>query len=215
MQVGLSAWQPGWFPGYPTVGMRVLPQTPLDWGLLAVAAATGVIFAVALQDFFLDSRVNNPRIRALQDVGIGLAVVHFGGILLLGSVSPVWAAAGIAMYFFATLLFLSALDSAKRVHLPRTLVDDPMPKALITAGPFALVRHPFYLAYALAWLAAPVATHGPLITISGVLAVAVYVYAARREERLLEAHFGDAYRTYRTRVGSIFPSLPALVRAFR
>jgi len=195
--------------------MRVLPQTPIDWVLLAVAAATGVIIAVALQDFFLDSRVNNPKIRALQDVGVGFAVVHCGGLLLLGPSSPRWAAAGIAMYVVATLLFLSALESAKRVHLPRTLVDEPMPKALISAGPFALVRHPFYISYSLAWLAAPVATHGPVITISGLLAVALYVYAARREERMLEAHFGDAYRAYRSQAGWIIPSLPAVVRVFR
>lgn len=195
--------------------MRVLPQTPLDWVLLAVAAATGVIIAVALQDFFLDSRVNNPRIRALQDVGVGLAVIHVGGILLLGSVSPRWAAAGIAMYVGATLLFLAALESARRVKLPRTLVDEPMPKKLITTGPFAVVRHPFYIAYSLAWLAAPVATHGPVITISGLLAVGLYVFAARREERQLEAHFGDAYRVYRAKAGGVLPSIPGLVRSFR
>lgn len=127
--------------------MRVLPQTPLDWVLLAVAATTGVIIAVALQDFFLDSRVNNPRIRALQDVGVGLAVVHVGGILLLGSVSPRWAAAG--------------------------------------------------------------------ITLSGLLAVGLYVFAARREERQLEAHFGEVCREYRSRVGLLVPSLPAIIRRLR
>lgn len=194
--------------------MRVLPQTPLDWVLLAVAAATGVIIAVALQDFFVDSR-SNPRIRALQDVGIAFAVVHFGGILLLGSAGPRWAAAAIVMYVVAALLFLSALESARRLPLPRTLVDDQMPKALITTGPFAFVRHPFYIAYALAWLAAPVATHGPIITLFGVMSVVVYIIAARREERLLEAHFGDAYRAYRSGTGVILPSIPSLVRVFR
>jgi len=194
--------------------MRVLPQTPLDWVLLAVAAATGVIIAVAMQDFFIDSR-NNHRIRALQDVGVAFAVVHFGGILLLGSAGPRWAAAAIVMYVAAALLFLAALEAARRVRLPRTLVDDPMPRALITSGPFALVRHPFYTAYSLAWLAAPVATHGPVITLFGILAVATYVVAARREEPMLEAHFGDAYRAYRSGTGVVLPSLPSLVRAFR
>lgn len=47
--------------------MRVIPKTPLEWVLLVVAAATGVIISVASQDFFIDSR-HNPRIRALQDV---------------------------------------------------------------------------------------------------------------------------------------------------
>lgn len=51
----------------------MLPQTPLDWLLLAVGTAAGVIIAIALQDFFLDSRVPNPKIRALQDVGLVIA----------------------------------------------------------------------------------------------------------------------------------------------
>ncbi len=194
--------------------MHVIPQTPLDWVLLVVAGATGVIIAVALQDFFVDSR-SNPRIRALQDLGVAFAVVHFGGILLLGSVSPRWAAAAIIMYVLATLLFLSAIDSARRVHLPRTMVDDVMPKALITSGPFALVRHPFYLSYALAWMAAPVATHGPVITLFGLTAVAIYIVAARREERQLEAHFGATFRAYRSKAGLVLPSLPTLIRSFR
>jgi protein-S-isoprenylcysteine O-methyltransferase Ste14 len=185
--------------------MRVLPQTPLDWVLVAVAAATAVIIAVALQDFFLDSRVNNPRIRALQDVGVGFAVIHFGGLVVLGSAGPRWAAAGILMYVAATLLFLSALETARGVQLPRTLVDDPMPKALLVTGPFAMVRHPFYIAYSLAWLAAPVATHGPVIALTGVIAVAIYVVAARREERALAAHFGDTYQQYRQKTGMVLP----------
>lgn len=185
--------------------MRVLPQTPLDWVLVAVAAATAVIIAVALQDFFLDSRVSNPKIRALQDVGVGFAVVHFGGLIVLGSAGPGWAAAAILMYVAAALLFLSALETARRVQLPRTLVDDPMPRALITTGPFAWVRHPFYIAYSLAWLAAPVATHGPIITLIGMIAVAIYVVAARREERALAAHFGNTYEQYRRKTGMVLP----------
>jgi protein-S-isoprenylcysteine O-methyltransferase Ste14 len=111
----------------------------------------------------------------------------------------------------ATLLFLSALEAARRVPLPRTLVDDPLPKALITTGPFAVVRHPFYTAYSLAWLAAPVATHGPLILLCAVLMIGIYVVAARREERLLEERFGETYRQYQRGTGMIVPSLARLL----
>ena len=86
-----------------------------------------------------------------------------------------------------------------------------MPKALITSGPFALIRHPFYLAYSLAWLAAPVATHGPLVTIFALIAIGVYVIAARREERQLEDRFGEAYRTYKLGTGMVLPSLARLL----
>jgi protein-S-isoprenylcysteine O-methyltransferase Ste14 len=172
-----------------------------------VATATAVIIAVALQDFFVDSRVANPKLRALQDLGIGVAVTHFGVLIVRGSAGPNWALAGIAMYVAATLLFLAALEAARRVPLPRTLVDDPMPRALITSGPFAVIRHPFYLAYALAWLAAPLATHGPFVTVLAVAVVIVYIVAARREERQLEERFGDAYRTYRQGTGRVLPPL--------
>lgn len=190
--------------------MHLLPQTPLDWVLLAVALTTAIIIAVALQDFFVESRVNNPRIRAMQDLGLVSAVTHFGVIVLRGSVGPNWAIAGIAMYVAATLLFLSALEAARRVPLPRAFVSDPPPKALITGGPFAVIRHPFYVAYSLAWLAAPVATHGPLVTVVALVQIAIYVIAARREERQLEDRFGDAFRTYKLATGMLWPSLPGL-----
>lgn len=195
--------------------MNVLPQTPLDWVLLAVALATAIIIAVAMQDFFVDARILSPRIRAFQDLSVGLAVTHFGVLLVRGSVGPNWAIAGIALYVAATLLFLSALEAARRVPLPRTFVDDPLPRALITTGPFAVVRHPFYLAYSIAWLAAPIATHGPFIAVFSVIAIATYVVAARREEKLLEDRFGEAYRTYKLGTGMLVPSLGRLLRAAR
>jgi protein-S-isoprenylcysteine O-methyltransferase Ste14 len=191
--------------------MTVLPQTPLDWVLLAVALATAIIIAVALQDFFLDARVNTPRLRALQDLGVAIAVTHFGVLVLRGSAGPNWAIAGIAMYVAATLLFLSSLEAARRVPLPRTFVDDPMPKALITRGPFAVIRHPFYVSYALAWLAAPVATHGPLAGGLALVAIGIYIVAARREERSLDERFGEAYRSYKHGTGMVVPSLASLM----
>lgn len=191
--------------------MRVLPQTPLDWVLIAVALATAIIIAVAMQDFFVDTRVANPRVRALQDLSVGLAVTHLGVLIVRGSAGPNWAIAGIAMYVAATLLFLSALEAARRVPLPRTLVEDPLPRALITRGPFAVIRHPFYVAYSLAWLAAPIATHGPFIAVFSLLLIVLYVFAARREEKLLEDRFGEAYRVYKLGTGMLVPSVARLL----
>ena len=191
--------------------MRVLPQTPLDWVLLAVGTATALIIAMAMQDFFVDSRAHHPRIRALQDVGVGIAVTHFGVLLVRGSAGEGWAVAGIVMYVVATMLFLSAIEAARRVPLARTLVADPPSRTLITTGPFAWIRHPFYVAYSLAWLAAPVATHGPLITVLALGAIAVYVIAARREERQLEEQFGEAFRHYQLGTGYMVPPVFRLV----
>ena len=185
----------------------VLALSPLDWVLIAVAMATAIIIAAALQDFFVDSPTPNPRVRALQDFGVGVAVAHFGILVFRGSAGPSWAIAGIAMYIAASLLFLSAVDAARRVPLPRAFVDDPMPAGLITRGPFLFIRHPFYVAYTLAWLAAPVATHAPVIPVLALIAVVAYIVAARREERQLEERFGEAYRAYRLGTGYVLPPL--------
>lgn len=185
----------------------VLTQSPLDWVLVAVAVATAIIISAALQDFFVDSPAPRPRVRALQDFGVGVAVAHFGVLVFRGSAGPNWAIAGIAMYLAASLLFLSAVEAARRVPLPRAFVEDPMPGELITRGPFLFIRHPFYVSYTLAWLAAPVATHGPGITVLALMAVAAYIVAARREERQLEARFGEAYRAYQLGTGYVLPPL--------
>lgn len=187
--------------------MQLLSPSPLDWVLIAVAVATAIIIAAALRDFFVDSRVPNPRVRAVQDFGVGVAVAHFGVLIFRGSAGPSWAIAGISMYVAASMLFLSALEAARRVPMPRTLVDDPMPGSLVVRGPFAFIRHPFYVAYSLAWLAAPVATRGLGIAVLALVAVAVYVVAARREERQLEIRFGDAYRIYQLGTGYVLPPL--------
>ena len=187
--------------------MRTLPETSLDWVLLAVGTATAIIIAVALQDFFLDSRAPSHKLRAMQDVSVAFAVTHFGILLLRGGVSPPWAIAGIGLYVAATLLFLSAIEAARRVHLPRAFVEDPKPRALITSGPFRLVRHPFYLAYGLAWLAAPVATWGPVISLIALIQIVTFVVAARREERQLEELFGEGYRAYKRKTGMFLPYL--------
>ena len=186
--------------------MRFLPQTPIDWILLLAASATGLIVFITLQDFFLDSRLANPKLRALQDLGIAFAVAHFGVILLRGAVGPGWAIAGILLYVAAMALVLGSIESAKRVRLPRAFVEDPQPKALVTTGPFAVIRHPIYVAYSLAWLAAPIATWGPIVGLFAAIEIGLYLVAARREEAQLELQFGDAYRVYCQRTGMFFPS---------
>ena len=75
---------------------------------------------------------------------------------------------------------------------------------LITAGPYALVRHPMYLGVMLAaW--------GSLLLFRtwAVLGFAIMmfglVFRARREERVLADEFGDAWRAYAARVPAWLP----------
>ena len=77
---------------------------------------------------------------------------------------------------------------------------------LVTSGPFALVRHPLYLAGILAevgalllfrnWAMALVALNAPTL-----------ILRARTEETLLAAEFGPQWAEYKTRVPMLLPRL--------
>jgi protein-S-isoprenylcysteine O-methyltransferase Ste14 len=80
--------------------------------------------------------------------------------------------------------------------------------ALVTGGPFALMRHPIYTALGLVVVALALAL-GHVV----MLAVALPVYAlgtglrVRSEERLLHAMFGTAYVAYAARVKRFVPGV--------
>lgn len=77
---------------------------------------------------------------------------------------------------------------------------------LVTAGPYAVVRHPQYSALFLVILGALVQWPTILTLIMAPVLVVAYVRLAWREERELEARFGDAYRAYRRRVPGFVPA---------
>ncbi len=76
---------------------------------------------------------------------------------------------------------------------------------LIEAGPYALVRHPIYTGLILMALGAAV-DYGRAIGFAVLLAVcAALWWKARVEERVMSAHFPDAYAAYRRRTHAIIP----------
>lgn len=87
------------------------------------------------------------------------------------------------------------------------------PEGIVTEGPYAHVRHPFYAAFLLALSAVA-------ISVPHVLTAVVLVYgflilngtAAREERRLCSSNFGEEYRAYIGRTGRFHPRLRGLVR---
>lgn len=77
------------------------------------------------------------------------------------------------------------------------------PLAFRTPPPYNLVRHPLYVAWAIAFWAAPTMTVGHLLFAA--LLSAYMVAAARVEERDLVDHFGAVYEDYRRRVPAFLP----------
>jgi protein-S-isoprenylcysteine O-methyltransferase Ste14 len=159
------------------------PDTIYEWALAGAGGITLIIFAVALQNFFVQPPTLTRRQRLFQDVSVLLGVTHGFALLLLDSASDFRAGLGIALYMVALALFLSAIEAARRVPMTRTFVYEPKCNSIIRGGPYRLIRHPIYLSYSLAWSAAPVATHSLFLAATALVMIACYVTSAREEER--------------------------------
>ncbi len=78
---------------------------------------------------------------------------------------------------------------------------------LVTTGPYQFVRHPFYVASALAFTANALATANWFIALMSGLAMALLVLRTPIEEAHLVTRFGDDYARYMKQTGRFFPRL--------
>jgi protein-S-isoprenylcysteine O-methyltransferase Ste14 len=124
---------------------------------------------------------------------------------------PLWVRwAGIALGLFA--VFLNAW-SHKTLSQKLGADFDPALRllkvpALVTEGPYRIMRHPIYLAFLLMQVAVLLLTSNWFIGFCG-LAIILSVIAIRvpEEEKMLIEQFGDEYRNYKNRTGSLLPKL--------
>lgn len=86
--------------------------------------------------------------------------------------------------------------------------ENDAPRELVTHGAYSRIRHPFYAAYLLAFLAA--VSICPTAGTVGVLIYAAFILnhtAAREEQRLRASTFGIQYCAYRARTGRFLPRM--------
>jgi len=95
-----------------------------------------------------------------------------------------------------------------RVPLALWHQDNDAPVHLVTWGPYAYIRHPFYTSFLLAFAAAAIGFPHPSTLIAFVYGVAVLTIAALGEERRLQqSEFGEDYLVYLSVSGRFFPRL--------
>lgn len=88
------------------------PDTILEWALAGAGGTTFVIFAVALQNFFVQPPALTRGQRLFQDVSVLVAVTHCLALLMLDSASEVRAGIGIATYGAALASYSLAWSAA-------------------------------------------------------------------------------------------------------
>jgi protein-S-isoprenylcysteine O-methyltransferase Ste14 len=133
-----------------------------------------------------------------------LATLVAGGLLDLVFPAPMPEFA-FRLHVAAMVLILGAgllVACFRRFSAAGTNVPTWMPTtALVTSGPYGVSRNPIYLGLTLVYLALALGygSWWPIVLLAPVLIVMRYGVIGR-EERYLEAKFGDAYRAYRSSV---------------
>jgi protein-S-isoprenylcysteine O-methyltransferase Ste14 len=82
---------------------------------------------------------------------------------------------------------------------------------LVTQALYRYIRHPQYLGLILITVGMLIQWPTLLTIIMWPVLMVAYYRLARREERVMEAHFGDTYRQYRMRTPMFVPSLTAVL----
>jgi protein-S-isoprenylcysteine O-methyltransferase Ste14 len=110
---------------------------------------------------------------------------------------------GWPLFGFGVILGLIAIYDFRKIG---TAVDPTAPaNRLATEGIYAATRNPMYLGAILAFAGLGIARGWTwLLILASFLPNALYTLAISREEAYLERRFGDAYRTYKSKVGRWF-----------
>ena len=93
-----------------------------------------------------------------------------------------------------------AFGFSRYQDLPERVPTDWSPAILMTGGPYAFSRHPMYVGELALWLGWAVLYGSIPVLIGFAVLAAVVGLLAPREERALEAKFGEVYRRYKARV---------------
>lgn len=117
---------------------------------------------------------------------------------------PVWLRwAGIGMLLLWGILVIWTFH-----YLGTNLTDTVVTRlchTLVTTGPYRFVRHPFYLAFALALVGTTLIAANWFVLLTGCIPLGFLVARTRIEEAKLLERFGDDYRDYMARTGRFLP----------
>ena len=203
LESALLAWGLG--------GVRALIGSPRALALIAIWGVVGLVLG------FARPARGQDIVRAEKDplamLVLALVPLAIPGVAAWGGRLGTWPLPAPELLGWLGVA-LSALGLGIRVAAMRQLGVRFSPllavqreHALETTGWYARVRHPGYLGSLLASWGAAIAFGSAMALPLALLMTAFQWDRVRREERLLEGQFGDAWRAYAARTGALLPRL--------
>ena len=111
-------------------------------------------------------------------------------------------------FFALSIALIGFTIGIHRVPIALWHQENDAPKNIVTHGPYAWVRHPFYTSFLMCLIGCVIVCPHPAPLGTLIYATVALMVTARREERRLSAsEFGDEYREYMTKVGRFFPGI--------
>ncbi|UYH51123.1 isoprenylcysteine carboxylmethyltransferase family protein [Candidatus Kirkpatrickella diaphorinae] len=139
------------------------------------------------------------NMRALSIFSL-VAYVTFLAIGLLSEPGPWQVGGAIALFIASAIIFWSAVSATRKGGL-HVAHEDAVSQEIVTRGPYRFLRHPFYVAYRLFWLATAL-IGGPVLWMFTLAFFVWYAILAREEEkRLLQSELGSSYKAYLSKRG--------------
>ena len=124
----------------------------------------------------------------LPVIALGVLLFRYAGKIAW---TP-WQIVGLAIGGPAFLLFVLA-----RIQLGRAFSVRAKASTLVTSGIYARIRNPIYVFGALLSVGIFIFVHRPWWLLVWVPLIPLQWFRVRKEEQVLEAKFGDAYRDYK------------------
>jgi protein-S-isoprenylcysteine O-methyltransferase Ste14 len=130
---------------------------------------------------------------------LGLAAERFVTLRSFGIDWLLLVATGALLFVAGAAMMLAAAGLFRRLG---TNVPPSQPTTLIaTTGPYRWTRNPMYLGMALIYAGLAIGFDGPIaLALLPLVLIVIQTQVIAREERYLEAKFGDDYRRYKAEV---------------
>jgi protein-S-isoprenylcysteine O-methyltransferase Ste14 len=178
----------------------------LNWINLIVSLAAYTSFSWAAFFFFKTQTDHGKAGKKLIFISGSLSI--FASLFLtwyLPQPDPRLAITSVVLFVFANVLFWWAYAIVRATPLDFAF-SKSNPNFLVKTGPYRWVRHPFYVSYTCAWIAACFATQSPVFVVVPVFMFALYLKAARAEERIfLQSALASEYAQYQWQTPMFFP----------